>query len=48
MNCSLYLGNPGYNQLKAGLRTADGELREDWARHIARIHQSLLANFEKE
>jgi hypothetical protein len=35
-----------YNQLKEGLRTTDGELREDWARHIARIHQSLLANFE--
>jgi hypothetical protein len=35
-------------QLKQGLRTVDGELRKDWAQSIARIHQSLLATFEKE
>jgi hypothetical protein len=34
--------------LKQGIRTVDGELRENWARSIARIHQSLLASFEKE
>ena len=34
-------------QLKQGLRTVDGELRKDWAQSIARIHQSLLATFEK-
>jgi len=35
-------------QLKQGLRTVDGELRKGWAQSIARIHQSLLATFEKE
>ena len=35
-------------QLKQGLRTVDGELRQDWAQSIARIHQALLATFEKE
>ena len=35
-------------QLKQGLRTVNGELRENSARRIARIHQSLLATFEKE
>jgi hypothetical protein len=35
-------------QLKQGLRAQDGTVYEDWAQSIARIHQSLLANFEKE
>jgi hypothetical protein len=35
-------------QLKQGLRAQDGKLYGDWAQSIARIHQSLLATFEKE
>jgi len=35
-------------QLKQGLRAQDGKLYGDWAQSLARIHQSLLANFEKE
>jgi hypothetical protein len=35
-------------QLKQGLRAQDGKRYEDWAQSIARIHQALLANFEKE
>ena len=35
-------------QLKQGLRTVDGELRENWARHLARIHKTLLATFAEQ
>jgi hypothetical protein len=35
-------------QLKQGIRSVDGKLREKWARHLTRIHQSLLASFAKE
>ena len=35
-------------QLKPGLRDQQGKLYESWARSIARIHQSLLADLEKE
>lgn len=35
-------------QLKPGLRDQDGKRYESWAQSIARIHQSLLATFEKE
>ena len=35
-------------QLKPGLRDQLGKRYESWAQSIARIHQSLLANFEKE
>ena len=35
-------------QLKQGLRAVDGELRENWARHLARIHKTLLAASAKQ
>ena len=35
-------------QLKQGLRAVDGELRDNWARHLARIHKTLLATLAKQ
>jgi hypothetical protein len=34
-------------QLKQGLRTVNGELRQDWAASLKQIHTKLLVDFEK-
>jgi len=35
-------------QLKPGLRDQNGKRYESWPQSIARIHQSLLAHFDKD
>jgi len=45
--CQYRDANLARGGLKQGLRAQDGKLYGDWAQSIARIHQSLLATFEK-